>query len=116
MADRPVSFDYSEVADFSVKSLLAFNYVPAIPHIFIDGTDMGVDTELTGIKHVVQLFEDNIAAPSGTVPILITVKTPSGAISCTRDPVANTLSIGARPPVPFARAVALKVLATKLGY
>lgn len=113
MPSRPVSYDYSEVADFSAKSVLSYTYA-ATPTYSIDGTPTGPVTDLGSLKATIAEFETDDAdgAADPTERVLAT----AGGTVLTRSADGATLQIGIRPAVPFARAVALRELLAALGY
>lgn len=110
MSFRPKSVEYSEVTDFSVPasiSVFAVTYT-GTPHFFVDGSDMGPVSDLGGPQGLYELIGEFVA-DTGAIDL---VKRTAGGIVCTRavSPGVDTLAIAPRPPVPFARAVALREL------
>ena len=113
MSFRAVTYDFSEDPTFATKSQLTLTY-GATPQYLVDGSIIAPQSDLSSLVEVLTQFEDDIADGSAD-PTEIQLRT-AGGTDVTRAVVANTLTLGPRPPAPFARLMALRDLLVFLGY
>lgn len=109
MSFRPVSYQYTETVDYSVFSTLLYMYAvpPATTPVQyqIDGTVLGFASDLPSLRDVLGEFRaDDL---DGTLDPTDLVKRTAGGLKVVRSDDLAFVSIGTRPPVVFARAMAL---------
>lgn len=113
MPFRPTSYEYSEIADFSVKSVLGFNWAVTPAQYSIDGTFLGPVSDLASVRDVELEFkaDDDNGSADPTEEKLRT----AGGMPIARNLATGGILISTRPEVPFTRFVALRELLDAVG-